>query len=229
MFYKYNSKNTPENAPESGSAIIYIFIGVALFGALIFMFSRGGSQNTNSMTAQRANISTSAIIDYTRSLNSAIQKLLMNGCSEDQISFENPIVSGYTNSNAPSDKSCHVFDTSGGKMLYPSLPDAVFYATIFRRVMESDGTDLYAVFQITSLEICNALNKKFGVYTDDRTSATIAMDNITPTTKFTGSYSGPGDLPDDGGDASGYSGKLAACYKANGDGKYYFYYSLIQR
>jgi hypothetical protein len=45
-----------------------------------------------------------------------------NGCTDEQISFENNIVSGYTNTNAPADYSCHIFHPDGGGLTWLSPP-----------------------------------------------------------------------------------------------------------
>lgn len=101
---------------QSGSALIYIFIGIALFSALIFIISRGSNQNTSQLTEQKGKISAVSIIDYSRSLEGAVQKLISNGCSENEISFDVPPYTANPNSNAPSDKHCHVFHSNGGKL-----------------------------------------------------------------------------------------------------------------
>ncbi len=101
---------------ERGSALIYVFVGVALFGVLMFVFSRGGNQSSSSFSNQTDNISASSLVNESRALESAVQKLLSNGCSESEISFDVPPYTGNPNPSAPSDKHCHVFHTSGGRL-----------------------------------------------------------------------------------------------------------------
>lgn len=101
---------------ENGSAIIYVFIGVALFAVLMFIFSRGGNQNTSSMTGQNNSISASALIEEGRLLETATQKLMASGCSESELSFDIPPYTADPNPTAPADKHCHIFHTNGGKL-----------------------------------------------------------------------------------------------------------------
>ncbi len=103
---------------ENGNVFIIILVAVALFGALIFTFSRSGSQGISSISKQEAKIAAQEIINYARLVEGAVDRVRRNGCSENEISFENLIVSGYSNSNSPSDNSCHVFDDNGGKISY---------------------------------------------------------------------------------------------------------------
>lgn len=110
-----------DNVGQHGSALVYVFVGIALFGVLMFIFSRGGSQNSTSLTTQTDSISASSIINESRILESAVQKLLGKGCSESEISFDIPPYTANPNTNAPVDKTCHVFHTNGGKVSSSAL------------------------------------------------------------------------------------------------------------
>lgn len=111
---------------EAGSAMVYIFIGVALFGALMFMYARSGSQNTSNMSQQQNSISASGLIDQGRALEGAVQKLLSAGCSESELSFDIPPYTANPNPSAPVDMHCHVFHPSGGKLNASAFPDWVY-------------------------------------------------------------------------------------------------------
>ena len=95
---------------ERGNALLYILIAVALIAALSYVVSRGQRGNTSTLTDQQARLAAQEIIDYGNDLANAVQKLRLRGCTDTQVSFENNIVTEYTNPNAPADKSCHVFD-----------------------------------------------------------------------------------------------------------------------
>lgn len=82
-----------------------------------------GSGAFNSDTsAVKAKAQATAILEYAEQVKMAVERVLEHGCTDTQISFENPIVSGYTNPNAPSDKSCHVFDVNGGGIVWKGPP-----------------------------------------------------------------------------------------------------------
>lgn len=104
------------HSSERGSALIYIFIGVVLFGILMFIFARGGQENTSVLNQQGQNISAAAIIDESRMLDQAVQKLLSNGCSESELSFDHAPYTANTNPAAPIDKHCHIFHPDGAKL-----------------------------------------------------------------------------------------------------------------
>lgn len=146
------------NKAESGSAIIYIFIGVALFGALMFMFSRGGSQNTSSLTGQQSSISASDYISRGRSLESGVQKVINAGCSENEISFDPPPYTANTNSNAPTDYHCHVFHPNGGKMNSELFSDWKFSSHASIDQAGTDYTEIIGYVDGLDATICQKIN-----------------------------------------------------------------------
>ncbi len=108
-----NRKNS-----ESGNVFFMILIGVFLFGALMYSFSRSGSDGVSSISKQQAKVAAQEILNYARLVEGAVDRVRRNGCSENEISFENAVVAGYSNTNSPADKSCHVFEAKGGKVSY---------------------------------------------------------------------------------------------------------------
>ncbi len=153
MLHKQNA----QNAPENGSAIIYIFIGIALFGALMFMFSRGASQNTSSIADQQKSISASEIIDEARLFERAVQKVMSAGCSESDISFDPPPFTANTNTNSPSDKHCHVFYISGGGLSYGVFNSGWKFGAA-STVSGSSSADLIAFIEGVDVSTCQKIN-----------------------------------------------------------------------
>jgi hypothetical protein len=107
---------------EKGNALIFILIAIALLGLLTVTLSRSGDSTNDSGDYEQNQIAASEILSYAKSIENAVQMLLARGCSENDISFENNVVAGYTNPNAPTDNSCHVFDVAGAGMTYQSTP-----------------------------------------------------------------------------------------------------------
>lgn len=106
---------------QRGGILFYILIGVVLFGALMYTYTRSGSSSTGIGKKGVASASSSDLNEYARMISTAVDKLQMRGCSISQISYETP--SGQNvNSNAPSDKSCHVYATAGGNVPYRKMP-----------------------------------------------------------------------------------------------------------
>lgn len=153
---------------QRGSVMIYIFIGILLFAALAFSFSRGFQSTSGTLAGQqKASVVAAELIAYSNMMERAVQALLLKGCSEEQISFERPNLSGYANANAPPDKSCHVFDANGGKVVnrtFLSLNNnAIDNPQYMLHIVPGLGTgkvDLLMKFKILNgADICSAINK----------------------------------------------------------------------
>lgn len=110
-------------ASQSGIAIGPILFIVAILAVLASAIAAGSGAFNSDTSAVKAKAQASAILEYANEVKFAVDRVRGHGCSDEQVSFENPIVSGYyTNSNAPSDKSCHVFNVNGGGIIYKSPP-----------------------------------------------------------------------------------------------------------
>ena len=91
--------------------ILFIIAILAIIAAAIAAGSGGFNANTNT---EGEKVMAQAIIDYGDQIQAAVNVALSNGCTNTQGSFQNGVVSGYTNPNAPADGSCNVFDPRGG-------------------------------------------------------------------------------------------------------------------
>ena len=104
---------------ERGSAFFYILLGVVLFGTLAFTVSRGmRGQQTSAMSERQAELAVSELLDYAQKIEHTVNRLRRNGCSENEISFDNSFAAGYSNANSPVDNSCHIFHQNGGGINY---------------------------------------------------------------------------------------------------------------
>jgi hypothetical protein len=104
---------------QRGNAVIFILLAVGLFGALAYTFTRGSQQGQSNITEHQANIAAQEIMNFYAGFDKAINKLLMRGCSVNELSMSNsndsgPFVALHNNASAPADKSCHVFAPEGG-------------------------------------------------------------------------------------------------------------------
>jgi hypothetical protein len=114
---------------EKGSAIIYIFIAIALFAALAFTVSRslsGGSSPSKNKELDQ--LRASEILQFSRNLRTAIQTMKIGGVNDDEISFENPYVAGYTNTLCADDR-CKVFHPRGGGLSWQSAAEEALSGT----------------------------------------------------------------------------------------------------
>ena len=107
---------------QRGIAIGPILAVVAILAVLASAIAAGSGSFNSDTSAVKAKAQASAILEYANEVKLGVDRVLGKGCTNTQISFENPIVSGYVNPNAPSDKSCHVFDVNGGGIIIKTPP-----------------------------------------------------------------------------------------------------------
>jgi hypothetical protein len=107
---------------QSGIAIGPILFVVALLAVLASAVAAGSGSFNSDTSAIKAKAQASAILEYAHEVKFAVEKLIGKGCKDTEISFENDVVSGYTNPNSLSDKSCHVFDVNGGGIIWKEPP-----------------------------------------------------------------------------------------------------------
>lgn len=233
-------KDTFPNS-ERGNVLFYILIAVALLAALSYAVSQG-NRSTGKIGDEQARLYASEILEYSNVVASTVGQLRLRGCDTDEISFENDIESGYTNSNAPTDESCDVFSISGGAMSWISppedamdsaeSPDYLWHIYGDNEIDEVGTTtgaaassDLVLFVDELSQSVCQQINGLLGV-TD--TSATPPTDTDIGETKFTGSYSYTATIGDEAGGAA-LSRGTAGCFENTTDTEYVFYKVLISR
>ena len=113
------------NTQQRGIAIGPILAVVAILAVLASAIAAGSGAFNGDTSAVKAKAQATAILEYAEEVKFAVDRVLGKGCTDTEISFENPIVSGYTNPNSPSDKSCHVFDVNGGGIVWKNPPDNI--------------------------------------------------------------------------------------------------------
>jgi type II secretory pathway pseudopilin PulG len=106
---------------QSGLAIGPIIFIVAVLAILAAVIAAGSGSYTGGTGTETASTQAAAIMHQADDMATAVQRVFVeHSCSPSQINFNNPIVSGYTNPNAPSDNSCDVFNPNGGAVSYES-------------------------------------------------------------------------------------------------------------
>lgn len=86
----------PNRIKERGGILVYIFIGIILFAALAYAFSKGGETSGSSAPDKSAKLYATQIIGDVQVLRDSVQEALSKGCSETEISFDNDTVAGYS-------------------------------------------------------------------------------------------------------------------------------------
>ncbi len=113
---------------QSGNAVVFILLAVALFGALSYTFMRGSKSGQGNLTQQQAKLAAQELISYAQNIERAVNKIRQRGYSENQISF---LVPGtvteaiHTNPNC-TDNGCLVFNPAGGGINF-ILHDSWFF------------------------------------------------------------------------------------------------------
>lgn len=104
--------------------MFYVLIAVALLAALAYAIAQSGRGSVVTLSDDKAKLYATEIIAFGGVMTNAVAQLRLRGYKDTQISFENPIVSGYVNSNCTSD-ACKVFHLSGAGVTY-TPPKAVW-------------------------------------------------------------------------------------------------------
>lgn len=109
------------HSKHAGNALIIILVVIILLAALTMTLTRTSSKTSSNLGGEEARILAGKIMRQAQSVETAVQKLKnLNGCGENQISFENTGGSSraYVNASSPADKHCHVYDMAGAGLAY---------------------------------------------------------------------------------------------------------------
>lgn len=231
---------------ESGIALYYIFLGVALFGALSFavtQMNRGGGDNIKDDVYF---LHAGQIVDFGRALQVAVKTLKIDGIPDSRISFENDIVGGYVNA-ACLTTECEVFDPAGGGVMYRAPESSWLDVTndtepthgewVFTGANEVSGvgtegagaasSELLAILPWVNRSVCVAINDMLEI---DNPGGNPPQDNLdVDLTAYTGSYSSGDSI---GGGDPEIEGRRAGCFEGDGDpaaGSYHFFQVLVAR
>lgn len=179
---------------QSGNVFLMILIGIVLFAALMFTFSRGMRQGTESMGGREAELAASDIVAQSQKIQRGVERILSKGISESDISFVNNVDTNYTNL-ACSDDKCQVFNPAGGAVLWKNPPADVNSGELYffgpNRVGTTDGTtkdigtsarDLVMLLPVKP-QVCDAINAMTNKFT-----TWVSSGSQNTTIRFTGNY-----------------------------------------
>ena len=167
--------NRANRHKESGNVFAIVMIGVVLFGALMYTFSRSAKQGDGNLTRKKVEVIASDILAYAQRLERGVARVMTHSCSENFISFETEAVPDYpANADAPTDLSCHVFAPAGGGMsplqetsfdisgldIRPSGGSALSGIGTHDPGDPAGHQDLVVWFSGLTLELCQELNRR---------------------------------------------------------------------
>ncbi len=208
-------------SPQSGNVLFYILLCIALFAALGYAFSRGGTGGAQTISDEKAKLVAAELIAYGNLVADTVSKLRLRGCTESVFEFS---TSDYQlsdgtnantiNSNAPSDGKCSLFDIRGGNIT-PKIFKEGFNGVSsganskpgharFRAFQVANigttgasGTasanDLIISFSFLDKNICLAINKILGIDNPGGDPPVPTSTSLSGVSLYTnGSYVGPG-------------------------------------
>ena len=187
-------RNKGRNNCESGNVFFIIMIGIVMFAALMFTFSRGVRQGTESMSGREAELAASDIVAYGQKIQRGIERVISRGVSESDISFVNPVDTAYVNAGCL-DSKCQIFNPAGGAVAWKNAPSGANNGELYffgpNRVGTVDGItknigttarDLVIMLRVNP-NICDSIN---GI--TSKLSTWKSSGPVNSTIRFTGDY-----------------------------------------
>ena len=215
---------------ERGNVLWFILLAVGLLGLLTYTLSRNSSSVSQTGDVEQQRIKISQILRYTKGIEASMQRLMMNGCGENEINFDNDTVADYDNPKAPGDGSCDMFSASGAGQEWRDMredtkpgTDAAFITgvTEVAGIEDSGRAELLIMVPVTKT-LCTAVNKSLDISTTD---ADVTNDSaILGHAKFQGVYT---PLASDAIDSTGLTGHPTSCTLFNGAEDFGMVYKVL--
>lgn len=233
---------------QRGNILFLILLAVVLFAALAYAVTsslRGGGKDAGS---ENATAMASHITNYASLLEQTVNRLiLVNGCSDTSISFQNTVVPGYDASSVPA--KCRLFDPAGGglswqtpeaKWLIPQaeanamLATGIFYGEYYfpntQCILElgtgncdssAPTKELIVAVRYLTKNVCEAIDKQLGLsgIPDGGVGCYIGGAD-----KFRGSYFDTGQYQ-----CTPTRGFRSLCINTQGRHGYVYYHVLLAR
>lgn len=217
-----------------GSALIFILIAIALLGGLTVMLSRTSTSTEETGASERGSIEGSRLMAYSNSLKQAVDAMMLRGCSETELNFNHTSLTGYANPNAPSNKSCDIFDVAGGGITLKYFPDATIPPTVVGGYtvfgVGTASTELLYLYRGVSREACKSINNSLAIPNNGTEGP--PSDPLSNGVKFVGSYTSAGGTANETISTTEFRYKKAGCRLQSGSGTssiFEYYHVLIAR
>lgn len=235
---------TPKRG-NAGNVLVFILVAIFLIGALTALLMRSSATTEETGSTERLTIQASQLMRFTVSVQNAVERMRLNGVSEDEISFANTFYKTCANANIQgpghnpkcTSQACEIFGSGGGATPF-SVPDSLkagagcslwpdgAMAISTREIINvgSEANDLVLEVYGLSRGACATINKLVHIpnWGDDAPE-----DEENSSYLFSGDYApATGVIGDDEPD---FEGKKALCLKRPSDETYHFYTVLIAR
>lgn len=163
-----NAKHQRES--QSGNALIYVLVAIALFAALSFTLSRQtDTGEAGALSNDKAELYATQLINYAAQAKSAVDQMMFTGTTINQLDFTLPTGAGF-NAGSPIHK---VYHPAGGGLLPGRIPDEVqtsevadpvsgWYLGRFNNVewTASASDDVILVAYQINKAVCEKINEK---------------------------------------------------------------------
>lgn len=153
---------------QNGSALFMILMAVALFAALSFVVSQQNDSG-QALSSEKVKLLASDVIDMGSKMSDTVAHMRLNKIDLKKISFENQVMTGYTNPACTVD-DCKVFAYAGGGRDWekptPDVSRGADWGYTGDIAIQNIGTsdaDLVAILPNLSITLCNQLNKMVGI------------------------------------------------------------------
>jgi hypothetical protein len=217
---------------ESGNIIFFILIAIVLIGLVTAALRSGGLESATT-DREDLTIKVSQARQDASEMEHAINLVIQNGISENDISFASPDTpSDYGTYNAS--PAAEVFNPKGGGAIYRTPPSGTndgsgweFYGTTALPDVGSDKPDLVAVLPHVTQDFCSQINKINGQTAQQPTDLNACV-NAGSTLRFgSGTHfltAGVNTM-----DEATFTAKPAgeACVQCDAGGNTYNYYHLL--
>ena len=241
---------------ESGNALWFILLAVALITALTITITSSSDQTEQSGDIERARVQASEILNFAKSVEEGVKRMTMRGISENELSFEDTrLTTDYSHAGCTGD-NCLVFGKSGGGVSY-SPPNSLWLdrsesasarygewfftsdtcvASVVRGGTDCDADaanneELLIVMPYIKRDLCTEINYLLTLKDGSGNLLTSPPEQTDAAfdldAYFQGSFSGDSMIILD--DTSYLTGKKAGCFEDKTLGAYMFYYTLIGR
>ncbi len=239
--YRYNKDN------QNGNILWFILITIALFGALATMISRNSSSVNQSGNIEKARIAAAALLRHSKSIEHAVQKMILNGISESDLDFT-AISANHDNPNCSTGK-CEVFNVAGGGITYKSPAKIINNPSyngnwlvssqnlVYQQgcdALSSSCTELLLLAADIPKSVCLQVNAILKITNPNNDAP--QQQEILDDEEFAGIYSSTVNSKFIGGtditnESPELNGKSAGCLFefGSGQGKYYFYHVILAR
>lgn len=229
---------TTPHRTETGNALWYILIAIILLAALTVMLTRTSTTSEETGSYERQEIKIAEMLRYAKGMEQAVNRLQSQGCSENDISFEQAVVAGYSNPGSPVNKSCHIFEPEGTGLQWQDPPENINDGSTWfigaANVVTGVGcdtasaacTDLLLILPNVTEATCLRINALNGVANPGGAPPEDNDNSIETTTKFTGSFAQSDTIADTDGELYGQE---TACVAETAGTTHLFYKVLLKR